>query len=289
MDSTIRSRTEVFLIGALLSLVAIRADAALTQLAEEGESIFRDQCAACHTIGGGDQPMGPDLEGVTERRSPEWLAEFVRDPAGKISAGDPVALELTERFQGIAMPTLELTDAQLKAVLTYLAVPAEVQHHVAPEPAEGAMASGDAARGEALYTGTVAFAQGGAPCLACHGIAASAAGGAAAASFGPDLTATANKFGTAGVISILRTLPYPSMKPIFANRPLTAQEQADLAAFFAKVDGSPAGRIGGVFAAQVLIALAVFLGVLGGLGRRRLRGVRRSLLERVQERTGARQ
>lgn len=290
MASTKWSPTGVLLIGAVISLASARADAVQNSLAEQGESVFQQDCAACHTIGGGDQPMGPDLAGVTGRRPPEWLADFIRDPAGKIAAGDPVATELTERFQGIPMPTLELTDAQIKAVLAYLASPAEVQHHAAPSaaPAEAATLTGDPARGEALYAGTVSFAQGGAPCLACHGIAASAVGSAAGATFGPDLTALWKKFGQAGAASVLKTLPYPSMKPIFANHPLTPQEQADLASFFAQVDGLPAGGAGGALGTHAVVALAAFLGLLGGLGRRRLQGVRQPLLKRVREGKGAR-
>jgi mono/diheme cytochrome c family protein len=36
--------------------------------------------------------------------------------------------------------------------------------------------AGDPQRGEALYVGTLAFAAGGAPCLACHGIAGAGPG-----------------------------------------------------------------------------------------------------------------
>lgn len=52
----------------------------LTSLAEEGEYIFRQKCSACHTIGEGDKPTGPDLAGVMERRDRQWLTSFITDP-----------------------------------------------------------------------------------------------------------------------------------------------------------------------------------------------------------------
>ncbi len=51
---------------------------AIYQPAEEGETIFQAQCAACHTIGGGPL-VGPDLLGVTERRENDWLIRWIRE------------------------------------------------------------------------------------------------------------------------------------------------------------------------------------------------------------------
>ena len=43
-----------------------------SQSEELGADIFQQQCAACHTIGGGTL-VGPDLQDVTSRRDREWL------------------------------------------------------------------------------------------------------------------------------------------------------------------------------------------------------------------------
>ena len=44
---------------------------------DPGEQIFQATCFACHTIGGG-RLVGPDLAGVHERLSQEWLESFVK-------------------------------------------------------------------------------------------------------------------------------------------------------------------------------------------------------------------
>ena len=43
---------------------------------DAGEQLFQTTCFACHTIGGG-RLVGPDLAGVHELRSQEWLEQFV--------------------------------------------------------------------------------------------------------------------------------------------------------------------------------------------------------------------
>ena len=48
--------------------------------ASNGKSLFEQKCSACHTIGGG-RLVGPDLKGVTETRSQEWLTNFISDRA----------------------------------------------------------------------------------------------------------------------------------------------------------------------------------------------------------------
>jgi mono/diheme cytochrome c family protein len=281
-----------FVAGLLLSLISVGADAADAQLAERGEAIFQQKCSSCHTIGGGDLPMGPDLADVTQRREHDWLAAFILDPGKMIAANDPVAVQLKQRFNDFTMPSMGISDQELEALLAYLASPAEVQHHAAPEvppavtPAAEAAATGDPRRGEALFVGTAFFANGGAPCLACHGIAGAGLGKAAGASFGPDLTALWENFGEDGVLSVLESLPFPSMTPIYANRPLNHQEQLDLAAFLAEVDGRPAPQIRGRLAGDVLLAGAVFLGLIGLFGWRRLHGVRRPLVKNAHQGKG---
>lgn len=42
----------------------------------EGQALFQEKCVACHTIGQGDR-VGPDLAGVTARRSHAWLEAWI--------------------------------------------------------------------------------------------------------------------------------------------------------------------------------------------------------------------
>ncbi len=281
-----------FVAGFLISLVSVGVAAADVQMAERGEAIFQQKCSSCHTIGGGDLPMGPDLAGVTQRREHDWLVSFILNPKKMIDANDPVAVQLKQRFNDFIMPSMGITDQELEALLAYLASPAEAQHHALTEvpPAVTSVAetgtTGDPRRGEALFVGTAFFANGGAPCLACHGIAGAGLGKAAGASFGPDLTSLWENFGEDGVLSVLESLPFPSMTPIYANRPLSHQEQLDLAAFLAEVNGRPAPHISGGLARDVLLAGAVFLGLVGLFGQRRLQGVRQPLVKKAHQGKG---
>jgi len=43
---------------------------------QTGEELFLKNCFACHTIGSGKR-VGPDLKGVEERRSIEWIGKFI--------------------------------------------------------------------------------------------------------------------------------------------------------------------------------------------------------------------
>ena len=81
---------------------------------------------------------------------------------------------------------------------------------------------------------------------------------------GPDLSAAYAKYGGAsGVGAMLASLPFPTMTPIYADQPLTKDEQASLAAFLKTASGkAPASDRQWVFVALgfavalVLVALA---------------------------------
>ncbi len=146
--------------------------------------------------------------------------------------------------------------------------------------------SGDSKRGESLYVGTASFSAGGAPCLACHGVAGHELGHAAGASYGPDLTAIYEDYGEEGVAGVLEDLSFESMDAIYAERPLTDTERADLVAFFAAVSAGAAPSIGSDFAFHVVLVTAVFMLLIGILGWRRLQGVRQPLVENARNGKG---
>jgi len=94
-------------------------DAQALVLPNDGEKLFATRCAACHTLGGGDR-IGPDLLGVTETRDAVWLARWVAEPDKMLAEGDPTALALFERYGGIRMPNLGLSDNDVSAVVAYM-------------------------------------------------------------------------------------------------------------------------------------------------------------------------
>jgi mono/diheme cytochrome c family protein len=147
--------------------------------------------------------------------------------------------------------------------------------------------AGNAVRGEALFAGTTAFTGGGAPCLACHGVAGAGLGMASGANYGPDLTSMLENFGAEGVAGVLGDLTmFTSMTPIYAERPLTIQEQADVGAFLAQVADRPVFAAEGRLYGHVATGLLALLGVLVLFGWGRLKGVRQPLIDSARERKG---
>jgi len=155
-----------------------------------------------------------------------------------------------------------------------------------PSAAPAQTASPDLIRaGESLFRGTTRFANGGPACAACHNVSGLPfpAGG----TMGPDLTHEYSKVGAVGLQGSLQTLFFPTMTPLFANRPLTSDEQNQLFAFLKEADSkSVAGTPTGLFIVVALIGCALLLIVTWLLGRKRIVSVRKSLLNRAVQKRG---
>lgn len=240
----------------------------LAQSAQEGQAIFQQRCAACHTIGGG-RLVGPDLQGVTTRRELSWLQTFIAAPDKQIAAGDPIVLQLLSEYNNVPMPNLGLTPAEVDQVIAYLesasAAPAgATPAAAAPASTTTGLVAGDPARGLNYFNGALALANGGPNCIACHNV--SGAGPLGGGTLGPDLTQVATRYGgEAGLGSVLATLPFPTMQSSFATRPLTPQEQADLLAFFVQSAQIPATGTAAVWTKLFLGVGAVGALVLFGI------------------------
>jgi mono/diheme cytochrome c family protein len=85
---------------------------------DAGKRLFETVCVACHTVGAGVR-IGPDLQGVTERRTGDWLRQFIRNPEQVRAAGDSIAAANLARY-GIKMPTLGLNEQQVDGVIAHL-------------------------------------------------------------------------------------------------------------------------------------------------------------------------
>lgn len=239
--------------------------------ASDGEALFKEKCIACHTIGGGDL-VGPDLKGVTERESKEWLTNWLLAPDQVLASGDPIATGLLQKYKNVPMPNLGLKPDQVDALLAYLGSGATVGGTVLP--------TGNAVVGKALFVGDKRFENGGPHCISCHSIAG--IGSLGGGNLGPDLTANGyNKYG-AGLPAFLASPATVTMNAVWKDKSLTLQEQADLFAFMknASVSGrEPAALLQiallAVGGAAVLIALAqVYWG-------KRLKGVRKPMIEQT--------
>ncbi|HJM16543.1 MAG TPA: cytochrome c, partial [Flavobacteriales bacterium] len=62
---------------------------------EAGKKIFEGVCKACHTIGEGKR-IGPDLQGILDRRTEDGIIKFVQDPksqGGEIMQPQPYSAD----------------------------------------------------------------------------------------------------------------------------------------------------------------------------------------------------
>src|SRR5690606_36222815 len=89
------------------------------QDAKEGAALFKANCTACHKV---DRRLtGPALAGMTERYSEEWLIKWIRNSQALIASGDPVANQIFEDYNRVAMPAFsQLSDDQTKSIIAYV-------------------------------------------------------------------------------------------------------------------------------------------------------------------------
>jgi nitrite reductase (NO-forming) len=82
-----------------------------------GKLAFESKCLACHTVGEGKK-LGPDVAGVTKRRSQAWLARWLKEPE-KMLQSDPDAKAMLKEYNNIPMPNQSLSDAEIRQYLKY--------------------------------------------------------------------------------------------------------------------------------------------------------------------------
>jgi protein SCO1 len=110
------------------------AEAPAIKFDDQGKYVFFTQCAACHTIGGGES-IGPDLKGLTKVRDPEWLKKIVQVPEELLDGGDPLANALLKKYKNVRMPNLHFDDATTNLLIAYM----EKQSAVTTPATEAAM------------------------------------------------------------------------------------------------------------------------------------------------------
>ena len=83
--------------------------------AEEGLAIFNSKCTACHKIG--KRYIGPDLTGVTEKQSPEWIMNMILNPEVMVVENQTAKNLLME--YSAPMANQNLTEQEARSVLEY--------------------------------------------------------------------------------------------------------------------------------------------------------------------------
>jgi mono/diheme cytochrome c family protein len=260
----------------------------------DGAALFEENCSTCHTIGEGDSGA-PDLKGIMARRDRHWLIEFIRDPEAVVKRGDPYAVALVERYDGMVMPAADGLDHHaIEAILAYVekrsgglaAAPAAATTTPVTFTAE------DIARGQALYAGRTRLERAGPACVSCHD--AGATRGFGGGTLGPGLARVSERLnGPRGVATWLGAPPTSVMRSVYRRAPLEPEEARTLAAFFADRAASGAVDRRPRYAALPLMtfglaaALIAFAGV-GVIWRERFRGVRRPLVSGTLDNAGER-
>jgi len=193
----------------------------------DAKLIFNRRCTACHTFGKGTK-VGPDLKGVTQRRSRLWLTAFIRSSQSVIGAGDAVARALFQEFKQQRMPDWkDLSEGQVAAILDWLEGNGPEQKALDERNAAVATRA-DVDRARDLFFGTAPLANGGLACVTCHRLQweGSTSGG----SLGPDLTAAYTKYQDGALTVFLRRPCFPRQPESSAALYLTPQESFSLKA-----------------------------------------------------------
>jgi len=286
---------------------------AMPAISNQAIDDFQMACAACHTIGGG-RLVGPDLVGVGERRSRQWLHQFIKSSQALISSGDPDAVAIYNEYNNMIMPDTVWSDAQISAVVTYIAdVSAAASNSAAAFMKEEddselplkPAAQTDAVRpsaedvnalpetvadvdlGRALFQGTTRLSAGGVACNACHDI--NGEGVLGGGSLARGLTSTYSTMGDAGIHAVIQQPPFPVMRAAYEGRPLADHEVSALTAFLKHVDANNDPRrardYGAVMLSSGVVGSLALFGLCGFVWRGRRKGsVNQDIYDR-QDRT----
>jgi cytochrome c2 len=217
------------------------ATAARAAPSDEAAATFNQRCTACHTFGHGVK-VGPDLKGVTERRTRPWLLRFVRGSSVVIAGDDPIATRLFAEFKEIRMPDWsDLSEAQVNGILDWFAADGP-EHQTPPDERNASLAApSDVDEGRRIFDGDAPLESGGLPCTSCHATrdAASARGG----TLGPDLTNVYARYQDRALTAFFRRPCLSRVPDSGAGRYLSADETFALKAYLRTV--ALAGRPNG--------------------------------------------
>jgi cytochrome c2 len=270
-------------IGILVVGVCAYLGGPISVNAQDGGAFFRQNCSACHTIGGG-HIIGPDLQGVTKRKDRAWLVKFLQNPKAMIDSGDAYAAQLLQEAPGhMVMPTVAgMSPDVANAVLDYIEGGTTAAK---PEPAGGGISdrpftAEDVALGRQLFLGEQSFEDGGPACISCHTLGTIS--GLGGGRLGPDLTNVFDRLGgRKGLGAWLTGPPTPTMQSVFGKRALQPEEILPLLAAIddANNRSQPANQTSILkFFAFGFSGMLVGLALLQLAWRGRIRSVRRTIV-----------
>ena len=147
-------------IWAIFSLLFLSFIFSINQVsAADGEKIFKQNCAVCHSLGK-NKITGPGLEGVASRTPGDaWLMKWIKNNNAVLKSGDAYANKILGESGGAQMTVFnDFTDDDLKAVIAFIKNPPKPKEEVAT----ATNASGEAPKEQgvnplAVLIGIIAF------------------------------------------------------------------------------------------------------------------------------------
>ncbi|MBW7845370.1 MAG: c-type cytochrome [Bacteroidia bacterium] len=86
-------------------------------MATEGDKIQGVKCSSCHKLSD-ERLVGPGWKGVTERRKPEWIMNFITNPDPMIDKDPEVQAQLEICL--VRMPNQSLSDNEARSILEFM-------------------------------------------------------------------------------------------------------------------------------------------------------------------------
>lgn len=87
------------------------------KMIDSGKIVYEVKCASCHKLGA-EKLVGPGWKGVTDRRTPEWIMNFITNTDEMIDK-DPAARAMLEECM-VRMPNQNLRDEEARSLLEYM-------------------------------------------------------------------------------------------------------------------------------------------------------------------------
>lgn len=94
--------------------VSEKLDAAL---AAEGEKVQAVKCASCHKLTD-ERLVGPGWKGISQRRKPEWIMNFITNPDAMIDKDPELQAQLEICL--VRMPNQNLTDNDARSIYEFM-------------------------------------------------------------------------------------------------------------------------------------------------------------------------
>lgn len=214
--------------------------------AQDGEALFKANCAACHNIEG-TPLMGPNLKNITQTRQNDWIKQFIVDSRKMYDRGDVEARAIIDEYKGMQMPAFNFSDSELEALISYINAQSGTISSMSTDTLSAKKDTGIALKDEReqiiygfeLFTGKIAFRNKGSACIACHNVAFE--GFNRGGTLAKDLTHVYSRMSKndAALRGVINGMPFSAMAAAYVQHPLTKEEIESLVVFLRHADTSP--------------------------------------------------